>query len=425
MEERIILEVLAEQKEEANLLKARKWCNRLEEQQFEFDSPLAQVVIGVRRSGKSTICHKVLMQKHIRYAYVNLDDDRLFELKTSDLNTLLSCVYQLYGQDVKYILLDEIQNVEGWHLFVNRLLRNNIHVFVTGSNARLLSSELATHLTGRYNEIRLYPFSFAEYCPYLNIDTHGITTKSQAALKAAFTDYLLNGGFPELMHIRNKRAYVQGLIDTVIMKDIKLRYRIRNVSALRLLADHLIANSCQEIVYDDLTEMFGLGSAVTTRKYVDYLMQAFLIIQIHKFSFKSRIRIRETKGYVVDTGLIANRNDALLPQNYGWRLENVVYVELLRRAAPLFHDVYYYKPTSRSREVDFVICEQGRVIELLQVAYDIESPKTFKRETEPFVQAARRLGCENLTLIALSGSRDEVIDGLTIHIRHVIDWLLK
>ena len=227
------------------------------------------------------------------------------------------------------------------------------------------------------------------------------------------------------MHIRNKRAYVQGLIDTVIMKDIKLRYRIRNVSALRLLADHLIANSSQEIVYDDLTEMFGLGSAVTTRKYVDYLMQAFLIIQIHKFSFKSRIRIRETKGYVVDTGLIANRNDALLPQNYGWRLENVVYVELLRRAAPLFHDVYYYKPTSRSREVDFVICEQGRVIELLQVAYDIESPKTFKRETEPFVQAARRLGCENLTLIALSGSRDEVIDGLTIHIRHVIDWLLK
>ena len=206
MEERIILEVLAEQKDEANLLKARKWCNRLEEQQFEFDSPLAQVVIGVRRSGKSTICHKVLIQKHIRYAYVNLDDDRLFELKTSDLNTLLNCVYQLYGQEVKYILLDEIQNVEGWHLFVNRLLRNGIHVFVTGSNARLLSSELATHLTGRYNEIRLYPFSFAEYCAYLHIDTLGITTKSQAALKASFTDYLLNGGFPELMHIRNKRA---------------------------------------------------------------------------------------------------------------------------------------------------------------------------------------------------------------------------
>ena len=161
MKEKIILEVLAEQKEEIANMDVTKWCDRLEEDLFEFDSPLAQVVIGVRRSGKSTICHKVLLQNNIRYAYANLDDDRLFDLETSDLNTLLSCIYQLYGQDINYILLDEIQNVDGWHLFVNRLLRTGFHVFVTGSNAKLLSSELATHLTGRYNEIKLYPFSFA------------------------------------------------------------------------------------------------------------------------------------------------------------------------------------------------------------------------------------------------------------------------
>ena len=336
-----------------------------------------------------------------------------------------SCIYQLYGQDINYILLDEIQNVEGWHLFVNRLLRTGFHVFVTGSNAKLLSSELATHLTGRYNEIRLYPFSFAEYCDYHSIDIRSITTKAQAGLKAAFTDYLTGGGFPELGHVRNKRAYVQSLIDTIISKDIKQRYRLRNVEALQLIANHLINNTCQEINYDELTELFGLGSAVTTKKYVGYLIQAFLIVQIHKFSFKSKIRLRDSKGYVIDTGLIANRSDSLLPENTGWRLENIVYIELLRRSAPHFYDIYYYKPTSRSKEVDFVVCEQGRVIELVQVAYEIDSPKTFRRETEALLQASAKLQCSKLTLVAFTDTRDETVQGQTIHICSALDWLLK
>jgi len=425
MTENIILEVLADQKEEVDHMNISHWCNRTEEQQFEFNSTLAQVVIGVRRSGKSTICHKVLLSHQITYAYVNLDDDRLFNLQSSDLNTILSCIYQLYGQDIKYIFLDEIQNVEGWHLFVNRLLRNGFHVFVTGSNAKLLSSELATHLTGRYNEIRLFPFSFSEYCSYLKINTNPLTTKGKAALKSSFSDYLANGGFPELMHMHNKRAYVQGLIETIITKDIKLRYHLRNSEALRLIANHLISNACQEINYDELTRIYNLGSAVTTRKYIDYLVQAFLIIQLRKFSFKNRVRMRDSKGYIVDLGLIANRTDALLPDNYGWRLENIVYIELLRRAAPLFYDVYYYKPTSRSKEVDFVVCEQGHVIELIQVAYEIDSPKTFKRETEALIQASNMLHCPKLTIVAQTETRDVEIASTSIHICNVIDWLLK
>ncbi|MCR5573388.1 MAG: ATP-binding protein [Bacteroidaceae bacterium] len=424
MTENIIIEVLAEQKEELSRMKVSNWCHRMEESQLELNSPLAQVVIGVRRSGKSTICHKVLQQNHIHYAYANFDDDRLLGFTTHDLNTMLSCIYQLYGQDIKYLLLDEIQNVEGWHLFVNRLLRIGFHIFVTGSNAKLLSSELATHLTGRYNEVKLFPFSFSEYCAYAKIDTKGITTKAKAGVKAAFTDYLIDGGFPELMITRNKRSYVQGLIETIITKDIRLRFHLRYVESLRQIADHLISNVCQEINYDDLSEQYGIGSAVTCKKYVDYLTQAFLILQIRKFSFKSRIRIRNTKGYVIDTGLIANRADALLTQNYGWRLENIVYIELLRRAAPLFHDIFYYRPSSRSKEVDFVICEQGRVIELVQVAYEIDSPKTFKRETEALIQASEKIKCHNLTLIAKTETRDETISNHLIHIYSITDWLL-
>ena len=230
--EKIILQVLLEQKEEVEILKKRKFIQRKEERLFEFASSLAQVVIGVRRSGKSTLCHKILNDKKIRYAYVNFDDDRLANIKTEDLNNVLSCIYQIYGTDISYIFLDEIQNVDGWYLFVNRLLRINMHLFVTGSNAKLLSGELATHLTGRYNEIRLYPFSFEEYCLFHNIDTQEMTTKSLASIKIAFADYINNGGFPEIQNLNNKRIYIDSLIEAILRKDIQKRFQIRNIEAL-------------------------------------------------------------------------------------------------------------------------------------------------------------------------------------------------
>ena len=201
LDEKIILQVLAEQQEEIRDYKPQRWVPRREESLFEFDTTMAQVVIGVRRSGKSTLCHKVLLEHGVRYGYVNLDDDRLADMKTEDLNTVLSCVYQLYGTDVPYLLLDEIQDVDGWYLFVNRLLRTNLHIFITGSNAKLLSGELATHLTGRYNEIRLFPFSFAEYCSFHKVDMMGITTKADAERKRAFMDYIHDGGFPEMQNL--------------------------------------------------------------------------------------------------------------------------------------------------------------------------------------------------------------------------------
>ena len=240
IDEKIILQVLAEQQEEIKSYKPQKWVSRKEESLFEFGTKMAQVVIGVRRSGKSTICHKVLLEHGLRYGYVNLDDDRLADMKTEDLNTVLSCVYQLYGSDIPYLVLDEIQNVDGWYLFVNRLLRTDLHIFVTGSNAKLLSGELATHLTGRYNEIHLYPFSFSEYCNYHQIDIQGITTKAEAERKRAFMDYIHDGGFPEIQGLRNKRAYVQSLIEAILLKDIQKRFRIRDIDALRKLAHHLI-----------------------------------------------------------------------------------------------------------------------------------------------------------------------------------------
>lgn len=424
IDEKVILQVLAEQQEEIKSYKPQKWVARKEESLFEFDTKMAQVVIGVRRSGKSTICHKVLLERGIRYGYVNLDDDRLADIKTEDLNTVLSCVYQIYGTNISYLVLDEIQDVDGWYLFVNRLLRTDLHIFVTGSNAKLLSGELATHLTGRYNEIHLFPFSFSEYCQYHQVDTQSITTKSDADRKRAFMDYIHDGGFPEMQGLRNKRAYVRSLIEAILRKDIQKRFKIRNIEALRKLAHHLINNACQEVNYDELSGLLGIADK-TAKKYVDYLSQAFLIQLLTRHSFKSKERIRNQKAYIVDTGLQGNRDNVLAPENLGWRLENVVYIELLRRCANDFLDVYYYKPSPRAKEVDFVVCDQTKTLELIQVAYEIDSPKAYDRETSSLVKAANALFCSHLTLIAFSPTCDVVVDGKTIHIVSALEWLLQ
>lgn len=421
--EQKILQVLAEQKNEIQGYEPQNWVTRKEESLFEFDSTLAQVVIGVRRSGKSTVCHKVLQEHGVRYAYVNLDDDRLANVQTEDLNTVLSCVYQLYGTDVPYLFLDEIQNVDGWYLFVNRLLRTKLRIFVTGSNAKLLSGELATHLTGRYNEIRLYPFSFAEYCSFHKIDIRSITTRAEATRKAAFMEYINNGGFPEMQNMRNKRGYVERLLEAVLQKDIQKRFKIRNIDSLRKIAHHLIGNSCQEVNYDEMSKILGLSDK-TVQKYVSYLQQAFLVQILVKHSFKSKKRLRGSKAYIIDPGMQNNRENSMAAENIGWRLENVVYIELLRRCANNFLDIYFYKPSSRDKEVDFVICDRNKATQLVQVAYDISTVKTFKRETSALVTASEALDCDNLLLITFTETRNVEVAGKTIHIMSALEWLL-
>lgn len=428
VEEKVILQVLAEQQEELRSKGRNKLCARKEEEQFEWDSNMAQVVIGVRRSGKSTICHKVLRELEVKYAYVDFDDDRLASLRVGDLNTLLGCLYQLYGTDVEYLLLDEVQDVEGWYLFVNRLLRQGMHVVLTGSNAKLLSGELATHLTGRYNEIRLFPFSFSEWCEYSGVNVVGLTTRDVANRKIALNTYLQEGGLPELKRMKSERAkriYAEGLIETIITRDIARRYKIQNVDGLRRIANHLINNICQTIDYEQLAAIGGVKSENTVRKYVNYLTQAFLVQKILKFSYKSRERICNDKAYVIDTGFISNRENSLLGENVGWRLKNAVFIELKRRYVSQAEDVYYYKFDEKGKEVDFVVCRQGIVLELIQVSYSITDKKTFKRELDALVRLSNLLKCDKLTLVTLDESSEIEQNGKKIDIVNAIDWMLS
>lgn len=424
MDKHKLLQILLDQQEELASMVGEDYVQRPEAKQFEFNSKLAQVVIGVRRSGKSTLCHMALRGKGVKYGYVNFDDDRLYKISVEDLNDILETLYIIYGTDVKYFFFDEIQNVDGWHLFVNRLLRLGLHVFVTGSNARLLSTELSTHLTGRYNEIRLYPFSFKEYCKARHVYTDKTTTKNLAAQQAALHEYLLEGGFPELDGISNRHAYVEGIVNTIITKDIKARFKLRNEEGIKVLANHFINNVGQLVNVKDITENLGIGTAKTVRNYMDYLTQAFLILPVSKFSYKSGVRIRGDKVYIIDTGLMTYRHNALSSENLGWRLENVVMMELLRRTNPSYQDIYYYRPASSSREVDFVVTDHSKVMELIQVSLDISNPTTLKRELKALAEASRKLHCDNLTLVAMSQTRIEEMDGIKINVVSAAEWLL-
>lgn len=250
------------------------------------------------------------------------------------------------------------------------------------------------------------------------------TTKNLAVRQNALYDYLLEGGFPELDGISNRHAYVESILNAIITKDIKKRFRVRNADGIKMLANHLINNVGQIVNIKDISENLGIGSEKTVRNYLDYLNQAFLIQTVSKFSFKSRQRLRNDKAYIIDTGIMTYRHNALASRNLGWRLENVVMMELQRRLNPDYQNIYYYKPASASREVDFVVTEHGVVTELIQVSLDISNPKTISRELMALSEASEKLRCDKLTLIAISQSRVECVGGKNVRIVSADEWLL-
>lgn len=421
MDKRTLETILADQAEELALRKSLRFCQRREEDRIDLNSPQAQVVIGVRRSGKSTLCYNALTRKGVKFAYVNFDDERLIHLTGEDLNDVLEVLYKING-DFSYLFIDEIQNIPEWYLFVNRLLRKQMHVIITGSNAKLLSGELATHLTGRHHSIPLYPFSFAEYCDVREVDVKSRTTKAIAARRAAFDEYMRQGGFPELQFISDDRDYIDGLVNNILKRDIEQRFRILHTSAFEQMAHHLLNMAQAVVVEKNLQETFGFKSQHTAKNYLSYLKQAYLLVGLHKYSPKSRQRITGEKVYPIDVALMNKREDAFAGENIGWRLETIVYLDLLRKYKSEGRDIYYY--SEGSGECDFVVCDGRKTLLAVQVAYDISSPKTRKREIAGLLLAARKTECDNLLLLTDHDHEDIVQDGYHIAVRPVYDYTL-
>lgn len=422
MDKRILETILSDQAEELELKKKQKFCRRKEEDLIDPDSPQAQVVIGVRRSGKSTLCYNALIRKGVKFAYVNFDDERLINLTATDLNDVLEVLYKING-DFNYLFIDEIQNIPEWYLFVNRLLRRQIHVIITGSNAKLLSGELATHLTGRHHTINLYPFSFSEYCEAKGIDTMSMSTMAVARRRAVFDDYMRKGGFPELSRVRNERDYIDELVRNILQRDIEQRFKVKHVTSFEEMSQHLLNIAPAIVVDKKLKEAFGFGSQHTAKNYVGYLKQAYLLVGLHKYSPKSLQRLTAEKVYPIDVSLMNRRSDAFSGENLGWRLETIVYLELLRRYKSQGFDIYYF--SERSGECDFVICEGRKAVVAIQVSYDISNEKTRKREISGLLLAAKKTGCKNLILLTDHSYEDIEAEDHRIAVRPIFDYLLN
>ena len=388
------------------------------------ESTQIKVVIGIRRSGKSVLSYQLLKDKP--FAYINFDDEKLATLAVGDLNDVLEVFYEVYG-NFKYILLDEIQNIVGWELFVNRLQRQGFNVFVTGSNAHLLSKELSTHLTGRNITLELFPFSFKEFIQYHGLvlkDTSLLSTKERALLKQKFTEYVFIGGFPEVVRDpAYKKIYLQSLYSDIIHKDIITRHGIRLSTTFKDVANYLISHTASHVSFNKIKNIFNLKSAHTALNYLSFLEGSFLFFLVPRFSYKAKERVIATrKIYVIDTGMI----DALsvtFSSNIGKIYENIVFLELARRRLLERSELYYWQDLHQN-EVDFVVKKSTTITELIQVCYDVDNYDTKKREVSALLTSGKELKCRRLIVITDDYEAEEITDGRKIAFIPLWKWLL-
>ena len=414
--------ILTDQQEEMQERAEEVLCHMKEAVLVDLKSTQAQVVIGVRRSGKSTLCYQALQSADVKYAYADFDDERMSDIEAKQLNDVLEILYKIYG-DFNYLFLDEIQNVKGWHLFVNRMLRKKMHVIITGSNAKLLSGELATHLSGRNKEIALYPFSFKEFCSMKQVDTERKTTKAEAFRRAAFDEFMKQGGFPELFAIDDRKSYVNTLVDNILKRDIEQRYKIAYKASFENMAHHLLNVSPTIVVSQDLANTFHFKSEHTAKNYVGYLKQAYMLIGVPKYSQKSKVRTVQEKVYAVDVAMMDQRENAFAGENLGHRLETIVLIHLVRKGKLEGLDVYYLN--ERYGECDFLVCRGNAVLQAVQVSYDITAEKTRKREINGLLLAAKQTGCTNLLLLTDHESSTIEEGGHKIKVQPVYEWSLE
>ncbi|WP_285827149.1 ATP-binding protein [Bacteroides acidifaciens] len=355
-------------------------------------NPLIKLITGPRRVGKSVFALLMLQGKN--FAYLNFDDSQLLEKWDEEL--VMSALDDVYP-DYDFMLLDEVQNLPDWDLWISKLYRRGKNLIITGSNAKMLSSEMATVLTGRYLQIEMLPFSLDETMRWKNISPEREEQAAQAIVLA--DDYMRNGGYPETIPARSiTKSYLSTLFDSILLKDVAQRHKVRNTTDLYNLATYLLSNFCNPISANELAGELGLSSVATTKKFCDYLNEPYLFFFLPRFNNKLKLMSKAPKKvYVVDNGFVQS-TAFNLSENLGRLLENQVFVELLRRCYIPGKTLFYYR-TRNDKEIDFVTRKGTKVEQLIQVCYDMTSEKTRKRELDALVEAAEELHCDNLLVI--------------------------
>lgn len=412
--------LLIEQREELLRLDLGVEREKLAEVSQYKDTPFPVIISGLRRAGKSTLLAQLAYKfyPNKEYFYVNFEDERFLDFTVSDFTKLHELLIELFGNH-KIFLFDEIQNVDGWERFINRMINAGYKFYITGSNASLLSKELGTKLTGRHLPVELFPFSFEEFLQYNKKevpDLDRLTTVDRGELKNSLADYLKKGGIPQSLQYP-KLPIHKLLYDAILDRDIGARYKLSDTKPLRELSFYLLSTISSLVSYNKMKELLKLGSVNTVSSYIDHLQVSWLLFVVNQFSYSvKKQQIANKKVYCIDTGLVKSIAFSF-SEDRGKFLENTVFLKLRRQYD---QDIYYYK-TQTDKEVDFYLSKQKVFI---QVTQSLSNPTTRKREVQGLLDAMHEV--EGSTGLVVTEDEKETIslDGKTVSVVPVYEWLL-
>ncbi len=385
---------------------------------YSFSNPTNYIVVGIRRSGKSTLLYhqaKYFIQQGISWEqiiYINFEDERLSEFTAHDFNDIVLTAAEMSPSRPVYFF-DEIQNIDGWERFARRMADGGNRVYITGSNAKMLSSEMETRLGGRYLTSEVFPFAFNEYLRAMNIpynDRALHTTKALGRIQGAAMTYLKDGGFPESIHYLLKREYTENIYKKILLGDIAARHNIRNADAFRILIKKIAETVMHEVSYSKLhgiLKTIGVKlSKDTIITYIGYAEDAYLIFRLSNYVAAFADKETTPKYYFSENALLnlflINKETALL--------ENIVAVHLYRQYKS---SVFYYKSAKTDIDIDFYIPEQALMI---QVAYSVSDSIVRERELKSIVRFARQ-SREELRYLLVTAEEEEDICEEDVHIQ--------
>jgi len=377
------------------------------------------VITGVRRSGKSSLLYLISQQMGLQeqdYCYLNLDDERIPH-EVSIFEDMYSLHRQMYGNKPVFFF-DEVQNIKGWERFVNRLYEEGAKIFITGSNATLLSSEISTSLTGRNKTIELLPFSFSEYLRYKGspIDIQQLDSEAKANLIKHFDDFMKMGGFP-LVVKENDTELLDAYFKDILYRDIIARYRISQLEEIKQIGIYFAANSAKLFSISTLQKITGVKSTASINDYLHYYAQSYLFYYIRKFDFSVKKQIlNPRKVYTVDQGL-SNRIGFNFSANKGRIIENIVFLQLLRQKA----EVFYF---SKKGECDFVIKQGLEIKNAIQVCYSLNQ-ENLDRELNGLLEAMDKFDLPHGQLIVYNSEILQEMLPENVELIYIWRWLLE
>lgn len=378
------------------------------------------IISGIRRCGKSVLMQQIRDRLVEKDFFFNFDDERLANFKLDDFQKLQECFVELFGEQHTYYF-DEIQNIEGWERFVRRLYNAGNKIVITGSNARMLSRELGTHLTGRYIQVEIYPFSFQEYLAMNEISVNAktlYTTTGRATMVKSFVKYMECGGFPKFLQ-DGSVSYLTSLYESIIYRDILTRNGLTNEKEMLELMFYLASNATKRVTYSSLGKVVGIQHPDTIKNYLEYIQQTYLISQLFRYDPSVKKQMMSPKKiYFVDNAII-KRIGFNATENNGVFLENLVFIELKRRG----WDVYYY---ADKKECDFIVRKGLHISDAYQVTLKMDSPQTREREIAGVREAMQAYSLSKGYILTFEGKETiNFDDGTIVEVVPVWEWILQ